>query len=55
MSSVAVLEIYLENVAAYHGDHNVNVVNKEEGLVNDGVGNVGKVVGQVEHHGQGVA
>ena len=49
------VKVHLENVATYHGDHNVNVVDEEEGLVDDGVGDVGKVVGQVEHHGQGVA
>ena len=31
------------------------MVDKEEGLVYDGVGNVGEVVGQVEHHGERVA
>ena len=31
------------------------MVDKEEGLVYDGVGNVGEVVRQVEHHGQRVA
>ena len=49
------LNIYLENIAAYNRDHDVNVVDEEKGLVDDGVGDVGEVVRQVEHHGQGVA
>lgn len=48
-------KIYLENVAAYNRDHDVNVVDEEKGLVNDSVGDVGEVVCQVEHHGKGVA
>ena len=31
-------------------DHEVNVMDEVEGLVDDGVGDVGQVIGQVKHH-----
>ena len=46
---------YLENIASYHRNHDVDVVDEEEGLIDNSVGDVGQVVCQVEHHGQRVA
>ena len=46
---------YLENIASYHRNHDVDVVDEEEGLIDHSVGDVGQVVCQVEHHGQRVA
>ena len=46
---------YLENIASYHRDHDVDVMDEEEGLIDNSVGDVGQVVCQVEHHGQRVA
>ena len=46
---------YLENIASYHRDHDVDVMDEEEGLIDNSVGDVGQVVRQVEHHGQRVA
>ena len=46
---------YLENIASYHRNHDVDVVDEEEGLIDNSVGDVGQVVRQVEHHGQRVA
>ena len=46
---------YLENIASYHRNHDVDVVDEEEGLIDNSVGDVGQVVRQVEHHRQRVA
>ena len=45
----------LQEVGAGDGDHNVNLVYHKERFVDHGVGNVGKVVCQVEHHWERVS
>ena len=40
----------LKDAGTDERDHEVNVMDEVEGLVDDGVGDVGQVIGQVKHH-----